>query len=66
MNHLSLRDKIGQMLIVGFEGSGIEQHDAIVSEIQNDNLGGVILFDFNFKTNDASYLSHCFFRHVIQ
>lgn len=48
--HLSLRDKIGQMLILGFDGKTVDKDSPIVHAIIDDNLGGVILFDYNFKT----------------
>jgi beta-N-acetylhexosaminidase len=44
---LSLQDKIGQMLILGFEGKQVNSQSKIVQSIQKDNLGGVILFDYN-------------------
>ena len=47
---VSLRDKIGQMLIIGFEGNQIDSHSTIVKSIQKNNIGGVILFDYNPKT----------------
>jgi beta-N-acetylhexosaminidase len=47
---ISLRDKIGQMLIVGFEGKKIEEKSPIVAQIEDYNLGGVILFDYNYQT----------------
>jgi beta-N-acetylhexosaminidase len=47
---LSLRDKIGQMLIVGFDGKKVDVHSKIVKAIQKNNLGGVLLFDFDFHT----------------
>ncbi len=47
---VKLRDKIGQMLIIGFEGSDVDIHSPIVKAIQMDNIGGVVLFDFNPKT----------------
>ncbi len=47
---MSLRDKIGQMLIIGFEGSHVDKQSAIINTIQKDNIGGVILFDYNPKT----------------
>jgi len=47
---VSLRDKIGQMLIMGFDGSQVDKHSAIIKSIQKDNIGGVILFDYNQKT----------------
>lgn len=42
-----LREKIGQMLIIGFHGKTIDEHSAIANSIEKDNIGGVILFDFN-------------------
>lgn len=47
---VGLRDKIGQMLIVGFDGKEITSQSSIVQDIQHYNIGGVILFDYNFKT----------------
>lgn len=48
----SLRKKIGQMLILGFEGKAVNQDSEIIKEIDRNNLGGVILFDFSFKTKN--------------
>lgn len=47
---VTLRDKIGQMLVVGFDGQDINKNAEIVKQIQDDYLGGVILFDYNNKT----------------
>ena len=47
---VSLRDKIGQMLIIGFEGHHVDEHSTIVKAIRDDNIGGVVLFDYNPKT----------------
>lgn len=47
---LSLRAKIGQMLIIGFDGKTLSKQSPIWSSIVRDNLGGVILFDYNYKT----------------
>lgn len=47
---VTLRDKIGQMFIVGFDGASIDEKSPIVREIEANNLGGVILFDYNHKT----------------
>lgn len=44
---LSLHDKIGQMLIIGFDGKHIDEHSMIVKSMAKSNVGGVILFDFN-------------------
>ena len=46
---VSLRDKIGQMIIIGFDGKQIDKNSPIVKTIQNENIGGVILFDYNPK-----------------
>ena len=44
---LSLREKIGQMLILGFDGLDVDKQSKIIQEIENENLGGVILFDYS-------------------
>lgn len=46
---LGLREKIGQMLLVGFDGKEISSQSPIVKSIENDNLGGVILFDYDYQ-----------------
>lgn len=53
---VSLRDKIGQMLIVGFDGKSVTDESLIVKQIEAFNLGGVILFDYNLplKTYDKN------------
>lgn len=47
---MSLREKIGQMLIIGFEGDRVNNDSPIIKSIEEDNIGGVILFDYNFQT----------------
>lgn len=42
---ITLRNKIGQMLIMGFHGSVINDHSPVAQWLSNDGLGGVILFD---------------------
>ena len=42
-----LREKIGQMLIIGFRGTKIATKSIIGDQIKNLNLGGVILFDYD-------------------
>ncbi len=44
-----LKQKIGQMLMIGFEGTTLTPNDAIVHAIQQHAIGGVILFDHNFQ-----------------
>ncbi|WP_028388998.1 glycoside hydrolase family 3 protein [Legionella fairfieldensis] len=48
---ISLRDKIGQMLIIGFEGKHVDKNSPIIKAINENNIGGVILFDYNYRTN---------------
>src|SRR4051812_14166668 len=47
----SLKHKIGQMLMVGFGGSELKLKDPIVQAILKQEIGGVILFDYDPKTN---------------
>jgi beta-N-acetylhexosaminidase len=47
---ISLKQKIGQMIMVGFPGKTIHPDDAILKSIQAGDVGGVILFDYNFQT----------------
>lgn len=49
----SLRQKIGQMLLMGFSGDEINLQSPVVNWLKEDGLGGVLLFDFDFTT--ASY-----------
>jgi beta-N-acetylhexosaminidase len=46
----SLRNKIAQMLIIGFPESALTLDTPISEWLQSDGLGGVILFDFNMHT----------------
>ena len=52
LNEKTLKQMIGQMLIVGFENSKIDENSKIVKDIQKYNLGGVILFDRFYKNKD--------------
>ncbi len=45
-----LKEKIGQMLIIGFKGMEIKPDDAITKAIQAKQIGGVVLFDYDFPT----------------
>jgi len=42
-----LLEKIGQMLIVGFQGTEISENSPIVKELKDVNIGGIILFDYD-------------------
>nr|WP_269458326.1 glycoside hydrolase family 3 N-terminal domain-containing protein [Legionella waltersii] len=44
---ISLREKIGQMIIIGFHGKQVDKDSPIAQSITKDNIGGVILFDYN-------------------
>lgn len=50
IHKVSLRDKIGQMLLVGFDGKKVNAQSKIVQEIEKNNIGGVILFDYDYRT----------------
>lgn len=47
---ITLRNKIGQMLIMGFDGSEINEHSPVAQWLSNDGLGGVLLFDKDLST----------------
>lgn len=47
---VSLRDKIGQMLLIGFDGKKINAQSPVVKLIEENNIGGVILFDYDYRT----------------
>ena len=47
---ITLRNKIGQMLIMGFSGCEINEHSPVSHWLSNDGLGGVILFDKDLAT----------------
>lgn len=47
---ITLRNKIGQMLIMGFNGSEINEHSPVAQWLSNDGLGGVLLFDKDLST----------------
>lgn len=40
-----LKDKIGQMMIVGFRGTEVNEDSYIAKAVRDLNLGGVVLFD---------------------
>ena len=47
LEDMSLQEKIGQLLVVGFQSSQVDEH--IKKMIQEYKVGGVILFDRNMK-----------------
>ena len=53
--NLSFTDKqLGQMLVVGFRGTEINSESPIVRDIKERNLGGVILYGYDYRTNSSS------------
>lgn len=42
-----IKEQIGQMLVVGFRGTEVDDDSSIVKAIEELNLGGVILFDYD-------------------
>jgi len=48
-----LKEKIGQMIIVGFRGTSVSENSLIVKAIQELKLGGVILFDYDVPSNSS-------------
>lgn len=56
LDKVSLHDKIGQMLLIGFDGKTVTKHSPIVQAIEKNNIGGVILFDYDYhkKTYDRN------------
>lgn len=49
-SEISLRNQIGQMLLIGFDGKTINAQSPIVKTIKKNNIGGVILFDYDYHT----------------
>jgi beta-N-acetylhexosaminidase len=50
---IPLEDKIGQMLMVGFRGTAVDEGSFIVRDIRRNNLGGVVLFDYDVVKEQA-------------
>ena len=46
-----LKAKIGQMIMMGFDGALLKASDSIAKAIQRGEVGGVILFDYQTSTN---------------
>jgi beta-N-acetylhexosaminidase len=41
----NLREKVGQLLMIGFRGLEVDDHSPIISDIRANRVGGVVLFD---------------------
>jgi len=44
---VSLNDKIGQMVLVGFRGMKLDSSNPILADIRERHIGGVVLFDYD-------------------
>ncbi len=51
---MTLRQMLGQMILVGFRGKTVEDGSSIVRDIRQWHLGGVILFDRDVGTGGAA------------
>jgi len=54
INDKELLDKIGQMLIIGFQGTVITKDSYIADAMKNLNVGGIILFDYDVPSKSPS------------
>lgn len=52
-NSVTLDEKIGQMLKVGFRGISIDENSPIVEDIRKYHIGGVVLFDYDVPRDTA-------------
>lgn len=48
-----LNMKIGQMIMVGFRGTSLQEAQGIREDITKRNLGGVVLFDYDVPTKSS-------------
>ncbi|MCW8408159.1 glycoside hydrolase family 3 protein [Legionella sp. PATHC035] len=48
---ITLRNKIGQMLVMGFDGCDIHNKSPVAEWLSSDGLGGVLLFDYDISTD---------------
>ena len=64
---ISLRNKIGQMLIMGFTGTQLDENHPVVDWLQSDGLGGVILFDYDLQVKQygKNIIDKSQIRHLI-
>ena len=60
MTHQSqLKKLVGQMIISGFRGVRLNQKNQIIKDIQENNLGGVILYDKDVTVNPHKKRKSC-------
>lgn len=49
ISHMSLDEKIGQMILIGFRGTSIEESESLKYDLEKVKVGSVILFDYDAK-----------------
>lgn len=49
LEKMSLEEKIGQMILIGFRGTSLEESESIRYDIEKIKVGSVILFDYDAK-----------------
>lgn len=59
VHDLTLDQRLGQMLMLGFRGTRLDEDNPIVTDLRDDRIGGVILFNYDtvlnsFERNIAS------------
>ena len=47
---ISLQEKIGQMILIGFSGIQLEPDSILAEDIQTGRIGGIVLFDKDIQT----------------
>ena len=47
ISSMSLKEKIGQMLLIGFRGRSINKRHEIAKDIKDQKIGSVILFEYD-------------------
>jgi len=52
-NNLTLQDKVGQMVMVGFRGTQIKNEDPIYSMIADYNIGGVVIYSRDLPSKET-------------
>ena len=65
---ITLKQKIGQMLIIGFRGTELKPADPIVNSLLKQEISGVVLFDYDFpsKTFDRNVKNPTQLRHLTE
>lgn len=53
ISEISLEQKIGQMIMVGFRGTEVSENDDIYEMIDKFNLGGVVLYNRDLPSRDS-------------